>query len=38
MKLALKKPGLDPERDVAYRELWKDYLKLDGLASGELSA
>ena len=23
---------------MSYRELWKDYLKIDGLASGELSA
>ena len=38
MKLELKKAGLDPERDVAYRELWQDYIKVDGLASGELSA
>jgi ABC-type nitrate/sulfonate/bicarbonate transport system substrate-binding protein len=38
MKRALKKAILDPERDVAYRELWKDYLKIHGLASGELSA
>jgi NitT/TauT family transport system substrate-binding protein len=38
MRLALKKAGLDPERDVAFRELGKDYLKMDGLASGELSA
>lgn len=38
MKLALKQAGLDPDRDVTYRELREDYLKIDGLASGELSA
>jgi ABC-type nitrate/sulfonate/bicarbonate transport system substrate-binding protein len=38
MKLALKQAGLDPDRDVRYRELREDYLKIDGLASGELSA
>ena len=38
MKLELKRAGLDPERDVAYRELWQDYNKIDGLASGELFA
>ena len=38
MKLALKRAGLDPERDVSYRELWEDYLEFDGLASGDLSA
>ena len=38
MKLELKRAGLDSERDVTYRELWQDYNKIDGLASGELSA
>ena len=38
MKLELEQAGLDPDRDVTYRELREDYLKIDGLASGELSA
>ena len=38
MKLELRQAGLDPEHDVDYRELWGDYLKIDGLASRELSA
>lgn len=38
MKLALEQAGLNPERDVHYRELHENYLTIDGLASGELSA
>jgi NitT/TauT family transport system substrate-binding protein len=38
MKLALKQASLNPERDVTYRELHQDYLKIEGMASGELSA
>ena len=38
MQLALQRAGLDPERDVDYKELREDYLRLDGLASGGVSA
>ncbi len=38
MKLELARAGLDPERDVEYRELFSEYESVDGLASGELSA
>lgn len=38
MRLELRRAGLDPDRDVTYKELWQDYGKLDGLASGELAA
>lgn len=38
MRLELRRAGLDPDRDVTYKELWQDYGKLEGLASGELAA
>ena len=38
MKLELSRAGLDPERDVQYRELFSDYESIDGLAGGGLSA
>ena len=38
MQLELARAGLDPEQDVTYRELREDYLRLDGLASGLVSA
>lgn len=38
MQLELKRAGLNPERDVAYKELREDYLRLDELASGRVSA
>ena len=38
MKLELARAGLDPERDVRYRELFSEYESIDGLASGGLSA
>lgn len=38
MRLELRRAGLDPDRDVTYRELWADYGKIERLASGELAA
>jgi len=38
MQLELQRAGLNPERDVAYEELRENYLRLDGLASGRISA
>jgi NitT/TauT family transport system substrate-binding protein len=38
MRLELRRAGLDPDRDVAYRELWQDYGKVNRLAAGELAA
>lgn len=38
IRLELAKAGLDPDRDVRYKELWSDYETLEGLASGELAA
>ncbi len=38
MRLELKRAGLDPDRDVAFREVWENYDSLDGLASGEVAA
>ena len=38
MRMLLTRAGLDPDRDVRYRELWSQYETLDGMASGELSA
>ncbi len=38
MRLELRRAGLDPDRDVLYKELWQNYGRVDGLASGELAA
>lgn len=38
MRLELRRAGLDPDRDVTYKELWRNYGEIDGLASGELAA
>lgn len=38
VRLELRRAGLDPDQDVVYRELWQNYGKVDGLASGELAA